>query len=140
MDSKNIKKNQKNKVVLSEPETLKKAIKTAIGKHDYRVMENCLEIIEENYSILEYFEEEEKQGVKTIENLLKLKKNKKDSEEDKEEEENEENTVSQKNMHADFEALIQETYSKTIHPFPLFVKLYNQRRRINPKVMTLLKQ
>ena len=85
MDSKNIKKNQKNKVVLSESETLKKAIKKAIKRNDYELMQSCFDIIEENHSILEYFEEEEMQGVNTIKYLLKLKKNKKDSEEDSEE-------------------------------------------------------
>ena len=55
MDSKNIKKNQKNKVVLSESETLKKAIKKAIKRNDYELMQSCFDIIEENHSILEYF-------------------------------------------------------------------------------------
>ena len=112
MDSKNIKKNQKNKVVLSEPEKLIKDIKTAIRKLDYRVMENCAEIIEKNHSIEEHFDEEEMQYVKTMRNLLKLKKNEEDSEEDsveyneenEEVEENDENTVSEKNMPAEFEA------------------------------------
>ena len=75
MDSKNIKKNQKNKVVLSESETLKKAIKKDIKRNDYELMQSCFDIIEENQSILEYFEEEEMQGVNTIKYLLKLKKN-----------------------------------------------------------------
>ena len=93
MDSKNIKKNQKNKVVLSEPEKLIKDIKKAIRKLDYRVMENCNEEDSEEDSV-EYNEENE------------------------EVEENDENTVSEKNMPAEFEAPIQETFSKNIDPFP----------------------